>query len=148
MRHSLRNEIDIEAPPEIVWDILTDLDEYGDWNPFITSAVGSLAVGERLTIRLEPPGGRAMTFSPTITVMETGHALEWLGRLGMPGIFDGRHRFELEATPAGTHLIHREDFRGALVRLMRKSLDSQTRRGFEQMNAALKRRAESRASSR
>jgi hypothetical protein len=144
MRHQLSTEIDIDASPEIVWDILTDLDRYGEWNPFIVSADGDVAVGERLTNRLQPPGGRAMTFRPTVTVAEADHTFEWLGRLGLPGVFDGRHRFELEAIPNGTHLVHTEQLNGVLVRIMRKSLDTQTLQGFEDMNLALKTRAEAR----
>ena len=144
MNHELHTEIDIEAPPETVWSILTDLDAYEQWNPFITSSSGTVAVGERLVNRLEPPGGRAMTFKPTVTVVEPERTFEWLGRLGLPGIFDGRHRFELERTSTGTRLTHREHFSGALVRLMKKSLDTQTAAGFEEMNNALKSRAEHR----
>ena len=144
MRHQLHTEIDIEASPEVVWDILTDLDHYGDWNPFIVSAEGDVAVGERLTNRLQPPGGKAMTFRPTVTAAEAEQSFEWLGRLGLPGIFDGRHRFELKATPTGTHFVQTEHFSGVLVRFMRKSLDTGTHDGFEAMNTALKTRAEAR----
>ena len=49
---------------------------------------------------------------------------------------------ELETTPIGTRLVHSERFRGVLVRFMRKMVDSGTRQGFEEMNAALKTRAE------
>jgi hypothetical protein len=143
MQHQLRTEIDIEASPDTVWEILSDLDQYQTWNPFIVSATGTVAVGEKLTNRLQPAGGRAATFKPTVTDVATAQVLEWLGRFGMPGIFDGRHRFELAPTPnGGTHLLHTEHFSGALVRLMRKSLDTHTVQGFHDMNAALKARAE------
>jgi hypothetical protein len=149
MKHELHTDIEIEASTGVVWDILTDLDRYGDWNPFIVSAEGDVAVGERLTNRMQPPGGKAMTFKPTVTAVDEGNTFEWLGRLGVPGIFDGRHRFELEQTPGGgTHLIHTERLSGALVRPMRRSLDTRTLAGFEAMNAALKTRAEARVASR
>ena len=127
----------------MVWTLLTDLDQYPEWNPFITSAVGRVEVGERLENRIEPPGGRAMTFRPRVTVVEHACTLEWLGTLGIAGLFDGRHRFELEATATGTRLTHTEAFDGLLVRTMRRSLDAATRSGFEAMNVALKSRAES-----
>jgi hypothetical protein len=144
MEHHLRTEIDIDATPATVWAILTDLDHYAEWNPFITSAKGTVAVGEKLVNRIEAPGGKAITFKPTVTVVESASTFEWLGRLVLPGVVDGRHRFELEATPTGgTHLVHTEDFNGVLVRFIRKSLDNQTVAGFELMNVALKTRAES-----
>jgi hypothetical protein len=144
MQHKLHTDIDIEAPPDVGWDILTDLGSYSEWNPFVTSAEGTAAVGEKLTNRLQPLGGKAMTFRPQVTVAETGRVFEWLGRLGFPGVFDGRHRFELETTSTGTHFTQSEVFNGVLVRSMRKSLDSQTAKGFEAMNSALKARAEAR----
>ena len=142
MAHQLHTEVEIDATPETVWAVLTDLAAYHEWNPFITSAEGSAAVGEKLVNRLDPPGGRAMTFKPTVTAVEDQRVFEWLGRLGLPGIFDGRHRFELVPTDGGTRLIHTEHFKGALVPFMKKSLDSQTVAGFEAMNVALKSRAE------
>jgi hypothetical protein len=142
MKYQLHSEIDIDAPPEVVWSVLTDLDGYHEWNPFVVSAKGTVAVGERLTNRIEPPGGKGMTFKPTVTIVETDQVFEWLGRLGVPGIFDGRHRFELEATASGTHFTQSEFFKGALVRFLKGSLDDHTMQGFEAMNRALKDRAE------
>lgn len=144
MRHHLHTEITIDAPPERVWHILTDLEAYADWNPFLVSSSGRVAVGERLVNRMQPVGARAQTFKPTVTEVEPGRTFEWLGRLGLPGLFDGRHRFDLQPTAdGGTHLVHRESFSGILVRPFRSSLDDGTLRAFELMNQALKARAES-----
>ena len=137
MRYDLRTEIDIDAEPHEVWWLLGDLGGYAEWNPFITSATGTAAVGERLTLRLEPPGGRSVTLRPTVTEATPGRTLAWLGRGGVPVIFDGRHRFELHPTATGTRMVHSEHFSGLLVRLLRRSLDGSTRAGFEAMNQAL-----------
>jgi hypothetical protein len=144
MKHELRTEIDIEASPEDVWMILTDLPRYRDWNPFVVSSHGIVAVGQRLTNRLQPPGGKMRTFKPTVTIVDPPRTFEWLGHLGFPGIVDGRHRFELTATPTGTHLAQIEHFSGLLVRFIRRSLDEDTAAGFNAMNVALKARAERR----
>lgn len=148
MHHRLHTEIDIEAPVDVVWEMLVDLDRYDEWNPFIVEATGRPEVGQRLVNRLQPPGGRAMTFKPTVTEVESGRVFEWLGRLGLPHVFDGRHRFELRPTASGgTTLVHTEEFDGLLVRVMRSSLDSRTKAGFVGMNEALKARAEAVAAS-
>ncbi len=145
MKHHLETQIDITASPDTVWGILTDLEAYSDWNPFIVSAEGNVTVGERLTNRMQTPGGKAMTFKPTVTAADPSQKFEWLGRLGPPGIFDGRHSFELEATETGTRVLHSEHFNGVLVRFMRKSLDNGTLQNFQAMNEALKTRAEAQA---
>ena len=140
MRHELHSEIDIPAPPDEVWRQLVDFPGYAGWNPFITSATGSAQVGDGLRLRMQPPGGRGTTFRPRVTAVSSGRALEWLGSLGVRGIFDGRHRFELAPTASGTHLTQQETFTGLLVRPLRGSLDRGTRAGFEAMNAALRAR--------
>ena len=145
MRHHLHTEIEIDAPPSVVWETLVALDEYESWNPFVVESGGTVAVGERLENRLQPPGGRAMTFRPTVTEVVPGRTFEWLGRLGLPRLFDGRHRFELESiAEGGTRLVHTEHFQGLLVRAMKRSLDTGTLAGFRAMNDALKARAEAR----
>lgn len=142
MAHDLLTEIEIDAAPETVWAILTDLAAYPDWNPFITASEGTVAVGERLTNRLEPPGGKALTIKPTVAEVDHGRVFEWLGRLAIPFVFAGRHRFELVPNGDGTRLIHTEHFTGLLVPFMKESLDTKTVAGFEAMNSALKVRAE------
>jgi len=132
---------EIAAPVEKVWAELIDTAAYPEWNPFIEELTGDLTVGERLQVRIAPPGGKAMTFRPTVTVVEPGLRLEWLGRLVMPGIFDGRHGFTLEATETGTRLTQEETFSGALVPLTAKTL-AKTETGFREMNEALKNRVE------
>jgi hypothetical protein len=140
MRHEITTSIEVEAPPEAVWEVLADLPGHAAWNPFITAASGDAAVGARLHLRLNPPGGKSMRFRPVVTCAEEARVLEWLGSMGVRGLFDGRHRFELEAIAIGTRLVQREEFRGLLVRFGRKALDGRTRRGFEEMNVALRRR--------
>jgi hypothetical protein len=132
----------INAAPESVWSVLAKTSAYGEWNPFIPALEGDLATGQRLRVRLSPPGGRAMTFRPVVTVVEPHRRLEWLGRLGLPGVFDGRHTFTLEETEDGrTVLTQSEVFGGLLVPLMSRTL-ARTEDGFRAMNQALAARAE------
>ncbi len=142
MKRTLSTKIDISAPPEVVWGVLTDLKSYEDWNPFIVSSRGDVKVGARLVNRMSPPGGKAMTFKSKVTAVDEGRVFEWLGRAVIPGLFDGRHRFELKKTNNGTQLTQSEEFSGLLVGPLKKSLDTKTRKGFELMNEALKERAE------
>jgi len=60
-------------------------------------------------------------------------------------VFDGEHRFTLDrAGEVHTGFVQSETFKGVLVPLLGRALGS-TGRGFEQMNQALKARAESAA---
>ena len=136
---------EIAAPVETVWAELAAVSTYAEWNPFITALEGALVAGGRLKVRIVPPGGRPMTFRPTVVRVEVGRRLEWLGRLLLPGVFDGRHSFELEDLGQGrTRLTQSEEFSGFLVPLTGKALE-RTRAGFVAMNEGLRLRAESAA---
>ena len=137
MSKIITTHLTVSATAEDVWAALTDLASYNAWNPFITDAAGTVAVGERLDLTIQPPGGRAMTFRPWLTAVEDHRYLEWLGRLAMPGIFDGRHSFQL--TPMGlsrTLVQQSETFTGALMPFTGHLL-ARTQLGFVAMNEAL-----------
>ncbi len=133
--------VDIAATPQQVWAVLADLDAYPQWNPFIRSASGQVAEGATLTLRLVPAQGRAMTFRPKVLAAEPGLLLRWIGRLIMPGLFDGTHQFALEDMGGHTRLTQSETFRGVLVPVTGKII-TQTEADFRALNQALKRRAE------
>jgi hypothetical protein len=141
MSKIITTHLTVNATAEDVWATLTDLASYNTWNPFITNAAGNLTVGERLDLKIQPAGGRAMAFRPWVTAVEEHHYIEWLGRLTMPGIFDGRHSFKL--TPMGgsrTLVQQSETFTGALVPFTGPML-ARTKAGFVAMNEALARHA-------
>lgn len=138
----LRREIEVDAPPERVWAVVTDFAAYPEWNPFIRRISGELREGARLEVRIEPLGGRATTFRPTVRAVEANRELRWLGRLLVPGIFDGEHSLRIEALEGGrSRFVQYERFTGVLVGLVKGTL-AKTEAGFEQMNAALKGRIE------
>ena len=102
-----------------------------------------LEEGEKIEVILQPPGGRGMTFRPKLMNLEPNREMRWLGRLFMPGLFEGEHIFELHpADDDGTRFVQRECVRGLRVRPLLAMIGDKTLRGFQQMNEALKARAE------
>ena len=100
--------------------------------------------GSQLTVRIEQPGGKGMTFKPTVLKAEPAQELRWIGRLMFPGIFDGEHHFIIdEQEDKRVRFVQGERFTGILVPLMAPiGLFKNTQQGFEAMNQALKARAE------
>ena len=127
---TISSETEMEASPRRVWDVLTG--DHEEWNPFIERIEGTLASGERLEVKFRS----GPTFRLVVTVVEPGRVLEWLGSVGVRGIFDGRHRFELTETKGGTRLVQSEQFSGILIPFMGRVLAS-TEAGFGEMNQAL-----------
>ncbi len=143
MAKAITTEILIQATPEKVWSVLTDFDQYPQWNPFIKSITGNVAVGNTIKARIEPPGASGMTFKPTVLVYTEATEFRWLGHLFMKGLFEGEHCFRLIDNKDGTTtFVQSEQFEGILVPLFNKMLDTNTIEGFRQMNEKLKQEVE------
>jgi hypothetical protein len=140
----LYTEIDIQAPAERVWRLLTDFEHMPDWNPSMEQIEGEPVTGARLEIRFSSPNGKGgMRFKPRVLKAEPNRELRWLGHLGLPGLFDGEHIFAIEPLDRErVRFVQRERFSGLLVPLLAKSLDKGTRAAFEAMNRAIKQQAE------
>ncbi|WP_214324840.1 SRPBCC domain-containing protein [Nonomuraea sediminis] len=139
---SISESVEIAASPEVVWQILTDVKSYSDWNPFIKQASGEITVGAILVLRMFPGGdGKPTTFRPRVLIADPARTLCWRGSLGIPGIFDGEHRFVLHRTARGTNLIQSEKFTGLLTPFLGGAV-ARTADDFRALNQALKHRAE------
>ena len=138
----IHTEIEINAPADRVWQILTDFTAFPDWNPFISSATGELSPGSRLEIHL-----KGMSFNPTVLKAEPGNELRWLGRFILPDVFDGEHHFIIESlSDDKVRFIQGERFTGLLVPLFTvMGMLKNTSHGFAEINHALKDRAEAAA---
>jgi hypothetical protein len=139
----IHTEIEIQAPADRIWRVLTDFAAYPEWNPFVRRVVGEIKVGSRLHVFAQPSGGKGMWFRPKVLVVDPCRELRWLGHLWVPGLFHGEHTFVIESRGEGcARFIQREQFEGLLLPLLSKMLEVDTRRGFEEMNQALKARYE------
>jgi hypothetical protein len=59
----LKSQIEIQASPDHIWEILTDFKSYGEWNPFITSILGEARVETKLKVKIRPVGGQPWDLS-------------------------------------------------------------------------------------
>lgn len=142
-RNEISSEVTVEATPAEVWAVLTDLPRYGEWNPGFAEITGRIEVGARLDATFAKDGGRGMTLHPTVTAAEPGRGFTWLGRLVLPYVFDGEHRFEIhELAPGRVRVVQGERFRGLLVPFVRRMIEQDTLGMFERVNAALAARVE------
>jgi len=145
-RNEIRSEIVIEGTAAVVWDVLSDFSRYSEWNPGFEKAEGRAEVGQTLHLTFAKEGGRGMTMHPTVLVADPGRELRWLGRLWIPGIFDGEHCFEIQETePGRVRFVQRERFRGVLVPILRKTIEVDTLAMFQKVNVALAARVAGRA---
>jgi hypothetical protein len=144
----LISEIVIDAPSEVVWQVLVDFDSYPDWNPVEIEAKGEAVVGAPFEHTGKLPGREPRTFHAKIIEATPPRALAWKGRIAVPGLFDARHHFEIDQLGDDRSRLRQfEHFSGILVPFMRGVLRD-TQAAFELANQAIKERAESRRKAR
>jgi uncharacterized protein YndB with AHSA1/START domain len=133
-----KREIQIAAPPEIVWEVLTDFDRWQDWNPEVKSMSfdGPLAPGAMFRWKAGPG-----TIVSTVEEIDRPRYIRWRGRtLSISAI----HEWRFEGRDGGTHVETEESFSGMLARILRGSLQKQLDRALEEGLEHLKREAERR----
>ena len=140
---TIRSSIEIRAPIDTVWGVLTDLDGYPSWNLHIRRVRGKLAEGARIAIHSHPPGGRMIVMRPTVTRWSPPSELRWRATFINSHLFSGEHGFRLESTGEDrVRFVQDETFSGLLVPLYARLRLAHTRAGFDRVNQALRERAE------
>ena len=142
MTKNIEATVEISASAATIWSVLVDGPRFPEWNPFIRRWEGELRVGNRVSIGLQPPGGRVFSFRPTVLAVDPNREIRWLGKVGPGGLFDGEHSLRLEPiSPSKTRFVQSERFTGILVPVLRGTVAGALA-GFVLMNDALKRRSE------
>ena len=137
--------IEIQAPPEFVWQALTGVDALDEWNPYLLALEGELTEGEGIVITiLQRNWDEPMVLPVTLATVEADRALGWRGTVLTPGVHDTHHFFTLMDLGGGrTRFEHVEEFAGVLARWIHTDATREhTRVAFAEMNAALARRSE------
>jgi hypothetical protein len=145
----------IDAPIEVVWRVMLDLDAYPEWNPFVVRIDGpsgrSPMVADDLTLHVRWESGRSTKARERVTAIEPPAAADDVMRArlvyefrGWPyyvGLARGK-RTQLLEQAAGDPTTYRttEHFGGLLMRTLPVRA---TQDGFERHAAALRSRAES-----
>jgi hypothetical protein len=140
--------VDIDAPAERVWQVLTDLAAYAEWNPFVLRAEGAFVEGDRVSVTL-PPVNILVPSTLRATVVEVVpfrrlRLRSRLDRFGIPGLFDVDRTMTITERDGGVRLWQQDRFGGLLTPLLIGSLNRHRLPAFTAMNAALKQRAEGR----
>jgi hypothetical protein len=136
---TIRAETTVDAPPDAVWSVLTDLDSYAAWNPHIVTAGGTPREGERVSITVQQRGRRRSS-RPTVTVVDPPRRLQWVDAVGTAWLLETRHTFDLERRSDGrTLLVNREERSGVLAGLL---VDDRDVDAYESMNWALAERVD------
>ncbi|HEY5227673.1 MAG TPA: SRPBCC domain-containing protein [Opitutaceae bacterium] len=137
---SVQTQVEINAPAKDVRSVLLRFEDYPRWNPFIVKVDGTVAEGSKVRVTVKPVGKDPISGETTVTAL-TDTRLAWTGSLAVPGLFSGNHEFIIESEgPSKTRFHQNESMSGLIIPFFNFKPEAE---GFEQMNQALKREAES-----
>ena len=136
-------ELEINAPIDVVWEVITDLPSYEHWNPFVVSCRSTLVVGDPIDMRVRIFSWFAQPQRETIQDHISGRRLCYGLDGGRMGAVISRRCHELQAAgPQRTRYQSRFALSGWLAPVTRILLGGCLRDGFRSMTAAIRQRAE------
>jgi uncharacterized membrane protein len=134
------DSIEIDAPPQVVWDVFSDVEHWPEWTASVTSLTGrdgsALAAGRRFAIK--QPGLQKLIWK--VAEIEPGTSWTWVTR--SPGVqVIARHY--VTGLPGGRTLVRQElDQRGVLGALVGRLTLKRTKRYLAMEAHGLKARSE------
>ena len=141
--NEIRTEIEINAPKEVIWDILTNYTAYPEWNPFIVRVLGGSELGKRVLFvarfkfALTPVLAKILNFKVHEKLSWGGPGVKWA-----ESIFCAEHIFEIEEIEPGVCRFINREYMGGMVANTLWPLIELGRPAYIAMNDALKERAE------
>lgn len=142
MEFSVNVTHEIDAPADVVWEVLTDFPRYGEWNPFCVECHSTLKPGDPMDMKVK------LTSRPQAQrewVVESGPGMRFsygIKPFPLGALYSNRVQ-DVTAIGAGKSR-YRSQFRlwGWMLPVVRGLFGKGMRNGFEGMGNAIKIRAE------
>jgi hypothetical protein len=140
----VRSEIEIAAPASRVWEILTDLERYPDWNPFTPKVESTLEVGAPVHLHTRLRSERLAHRVETVTEHVPGERICWGMTMGPRFVLAAERRQILTPIDVDrTRYLTDDTLTGMLTPIVTTFWGEAMQRGFDDVAEALKKRAES-----
>ena len=141
---SIFTEIQIDSPPARVWEIFTDFESYSRWNPFIKGIRGQAVPGGKIIELVYNADYFYLPLPMKILTYEENAELSWGGDVPefMRYISYGHHIFRFAEINGKTNFSHEAHLHGVMMVYFRDHIQTSVRRIHNEMNRALKLRAE------
>jgi len=134
--------VQVDAPPQRVWEVMSDIERWPDWTPTVTSVrrtnSGPMRIGAKA--RVHQP--RLPAANWVVTALTEGRGFDWESRA--PGMrVLARHT--IEASGEGARVTLSVQFSGLIGNVIGRATASLNRRYIALEADGLKRRAEARS---
>lgn len=142
MSFAIRHELEIDAPPALVWRVITDLPAYPEWNPFVVACESSLEPGDPIRMRVHVFASFAQAQRETILEQVPGERLCYGLEGGALGALASRRCHRVTSAGPGCSRYESDfELSGWLAPFVRAIMGRRLQRGFDAMAEALERRA-------
>ncbi len=139
----VKTEIEIDSSANEVWKILSNFEEYAQWNPFITKISGELRKNAPIEVTIALPFSQSLVFPLKVERQTRGKEMVWSGETLAPNILDALHTFQINKLgPNKVQFVQTEKVSGLLLYILLPFYKSAMERNFKKMNLALKNKAE------
>jgi uncharacterized protein YndB with AHSA1/START domain len=136
--------VEIEAPQEFVWEVLTDYARYPEWNPYTVRVDTRLELGADVVLHLPDPAKPGATFTTTevMRVIDTPHHLQYDTADNLPGIFAVRDQWVTDLGAGRSSYRTNDVFSGEHAQVAYDLQGQWVKDGFDAVAYALKARVE------
>ena len=137
-RFRIEHRLGIPVPAPVVWQVVSELEGWADWNPLYVKAEGTLRIGTQLTLTQALEGRPTALLQPTIVDWVPDNQILW--RLTQNGGLIQRLRYiEIDKlTEEACIFSNGEDWSGLLAGLVPADVRKALRRGYEAMGEAVR----------
>jgi hypothetical protein len=137
----IEHRLGVAAPAEVIWEVVSDLARWGEWNPAYSKAEGRLTIGAPISLDATFPGLKPHRYEGSIVDWVPDTQLLWQGKLGF--MARSMRYVEIEKlSDVGCILANGEIIDGFGTRYISRQRKSGAYRAFEAMDEAIKTRAE------
>ncbi|MBD3183716.1 polyketide cyclase [Candidatus Poribacteria bacterium] len=131
-----KGEIQINSSPEIIWDIISDIEKWPQWNPDIKWASLDGKLTAETTFQWKSGPGK---ITSKIQTVEPPNQIAWTGKtMGISAV----HVWKIEPEDNITIVKTEESWNGLIVYIFRKSMQKKLDEAIESVLQYLKAEAE------
>ena len=137
-RKSVHHEIDINASPLEVWEVLIAMEDYPEWNPVMQLVEGEVKEGNQVKYQFTQDENNVSTIGVKVLEISPGKLLNQKGGINLVLTYD--HFYILEGNNLMTKVTIHEHYRGIWVHFWNPSPIDEA---YKRLNEAIKKQVES-----
>ncbi|HEY0437846.1 MAG TPA: SRPBCC domain-containing protein, partial [Phenylobacterium sp.] len=109
----IEHRVGIQAPAEVIWEVLADLKRWHEWNALYPKAAGEIRIGAQLDLTLALPGQPEQQIRPTVMEWVPNDQLHWRLTLAR-GMVKTIRFFEIEELASESCIVSNGEIIGGM----------------------------------